>query len=277
MLMYDAHREVLTPMIYQDAQNDLVRRFSVAMASDFPLRSFELGTTLASELLEAGLLVRLMLLVNDHAFLTSAWKAQQLDSNARGPELRRAFYRTHTDLPRSFHAALAAATSNLPPDVVLRNDDPSRPGHSIVPKRSIYYSEKMLRRHFDNHTWASIKTLPGFGERPAGGRGLVTPTFAPPDGNGYCLANGHGCDCSGEVIELLLTCASKGFGYTVLLVPSECLRAVVEGTRAFIHLPKTYRRELSCVSVAGNIGGMGEPIDGVARRPHCVDFLAPEE
>jgi hypothetical protein len=273
MLMYDAQRGVLTPMIYQDAQNDVVRQFSIAMASDFPLRSFEIGVSLASHLRKVGVSSRLAMLVNDHAFLTLGWKAQQLDTVSRGADLRRDFYRNQTALPLSFHKVLSAS-SELCPDIVLRNDNPNRPAQSILPKSTIYFSEKALRRRFDNRTWPSIKTLPGFSERAMATPGLFQLSFTPAEeADAYCLTNEKGCDCSGELIELLLAFARRGFGYTVLLVPDECVKAVMAGTRAFLSLPDTLRCELSYVSVVWNIGGVAASAANTSMPLECADFF----
>lgn len=254
MLMYDDQADCLVPMVYQDATNSKVDKFSREMAGDFPLRTFKLGLNLVQDFQEKGFIPKLALIVNDHIFQTSGWSLQGLIDKGRAGDLRYNFYRQKYPLPKSYFRELKAA--GLSTDVILYNNNAGRIS-DILPKQTRLFSEQALRNYFDQYRRLELRELPSFSEVLHIGTKRKLMFNEKRGGPSVCLTEDGECGCSGELIEFFIRLAAKQFKTLVFFVPDECKLAVELGIKAFMHTSVEYRGELKSIFAIYGFGGMG--------------------
>lgn len=272
MLMYDEDKDRLVPMVWQDATNPTVEKASKDMAGDFPLRSFKYGLDLWQKGQKQDSHVEIVLLINDHQFQSSHFRANYDQPKGRGGELRKEYYRRSDNFPQSFRRLLSERGLEKS-TVLLSNNDSDRDVHfdehdaTILSPESVFFSEQHLRRRFDRNTRKKLSNDPCFeiNRLSRGGYEL----FYHPEGSSsrLCLTDPTkdeeestetDCGCSGEVIQFLIKLSEEGFTNTIMFVPSECEQAVKNGVQAALYvLDRYYDSAMKVITVAG-IGGMGE-------------------
>jgi hypothetical protein len=267
MLMYDDQLGGLVPMVYQDTTNPRVERLSRDMAGDFPLSTFRCGLAMREKLIQKGSPASLVLLVNDHIYLTPGWAVQNMPpSRGDNGSIRKKFHRSQDAIPASFQAELKARQLS-PEAVLLDNNNPRRTKTDIVPKRSMLFSEQQLRRRFDETTRATLLADKHFIQVSAHA-GKYELFFREEEFlRGVCLTeNGTACGCSGEVVELMMSLSKRNIRHVVFFSPDECIKAVEAGAQASIYACAHILGERLSVTTLSGFGGMGVAGNERSRR-----------
>ncbi|HEV2695480.1 MAG TPA: hypothetical protein VG347_21485 [Verrucomicrobiae bacterium] len=234
MLMYDGDNDALVPMIYQDAENDKVRQFSLNLVGDFPVLTFRMGLLLYKLLLSRRLRPKICLAINDHKFQGQGFQSQfehKLKELGKAAGLRREFYRSFR-IRKSFKKILTDE-GLAEEDVILSNNNPTQ-GKGRLGKGSPFFSEKAMRNTFDRRRLNEIKSDIRF-------RYERRPTKQNPSSyalfykngisqNEMCLTEEGSCGCAAEVHEFYIELIRLGFTKIIFFLPQECLTQVGIGT-----------------------------------------------
>ena len=256
MLFYDKQEDCLKPLIYQDLKDEKHIAFARLMAGDFPTKTFVYALKLITHFLSKGIESKNVLLVNDHLFQSKKFQPniQYLIEN-RGGELRYEYYRGKNSLPLSF-VNRPSNFKNIKKNMVfLDNDDLSRDVRSVLPKKTVFFSEQFLRNRFENHLKKRIVNNSYVIVDTSCGKNVL---YYTDKNKRICLTENGQCGCSSEIMEFIWILKSKGYNDIIMFIPSECENQVNNGVEVTLKLFKYEFESESRVIIITGLGGMGE-------------------
>ena len=231
MLAYDQEKKRLIPMIWQDIENEKLKKQSISLAGDFPVYTFALGLKLIKQVPQFDS-SKVLLLINDHIFTSLGEPFCDKDSSNAG--LLRKEYFDKSEIPFSFNIVLQnlGFENN---NIILENNDVNRNPQSILPHSTKLFSEQFLRNEFGRKTINNLYESNYFTRKISGDKKQMI--FSPwGNKNGeICLLESGGCGCAGETIQLILSLFEQNLNEIVLFVPEECSIAVNQGIKAALH------------------------------------------
>lgn len=249
MLIYAPDSDTLIPAVYEDVPQSL-KMYVWALAYDFPTHSLRISLELYKKLFHMRLNPKLILVVNDHKFQSNYFPPFTYDQiSDRAGLMRQEYYRRSQPIPESF-LSLICKNNLSATEVFLSNHSKKRKDESVLPEKSMLFSEHVLRKKFDKFTRPKLLRNQMFchGNTLANASHLL---FIPPNQSAtYCLteedyskesdgkndtAMGTSCGCSGEVIQFLKELTAKNFFDIVFFVPSDCAKQVDVGIQAALY------------------------------------------
>jgi hypothetical protein len=256
MLLYDKKEQGLMPCIWQELEDQKLIEFAKMMSGNFPVESLKLAINLKESYAKDGFESKLVLVVNDHIFQSKRFQdGIQDEIKNKGGELRKKFYLKFNFLPKVFTKIINDAGKGIA-DLFLDNSDDKRTQKSILPKKTIFFSEQFLQNRYENYRLPKLLKAK-LASKSSLYENKEVYLNLPDIREGVCLTENGNCGCVGLTIEFIAE-MYKRERYTIfLLMPNECAEAVNVGITSAMNL---FKKEalIFCIS---NMGGMGKFID----------------
>jgi hypothetical protein len=233
-LLYDAWQSRLVAVLssaadsafFHQAEKDLI-----AKVGDFPVLSLRTGIRVLKMFPGRGW--RIAIAVDDHQFQRVQYDAPE---GVHAGEIRRAYYQQQGRLPGELEEIILAEGLKVE-HVVVDNSDQHRDQNSVLPRKTLFFSEATHRNRFTDKRREWLLKQPGFsGATTFFEDGLL---YFRPLGTAerLCLIGSDGrAYCSGAMMEFLFDLDSRDFEAVLMFIPGDCKDDVDLAVEAFICL-----------------------------------------
>lgn len=262
MLMYDQATHSLRPAIWQEHENGPLKDFSQLVGANFPLNTIQIALKLI-KILRNELKAWVFILVNDQKFQNPSFQPKTFNVVREKTGLLRKKYFKEDTLPSSYSGLFLKYS--FAKDVLLDNSNPTRDKNSILPRRTAFFSEKVLQRSFQRKTSKKLYQVQG----QVNEDDIASQHLHKLLSEQVCMVEHGSCGCTGLIIELIGQIFSRQIYGIVLMVPDECAEAVNIG----IVVAQEFYRKTSIIICMHNLGGTGSPlIELKALKNLQIDF-----
>ena len=233
------------------AEKDLIDK-----VGNFPVLSLRTGLRVLKAF--HGRSWRIAVAVDDHQFQRVQCDAPE---GVRAGELRKSYYQQQSKLPSEFEEAILAEGFKVD-DVIVDNSNRHRDRDSVLPRKTLLFSEVTHRNRFTDKRRKWLLKRPGFSDATTFfEEGLLY--FRPLDtAERLCLIGSDGrAYCSGAMIEFLFDLASRGTEAIVMFIPGDCRDDVDLAVEAFMSLQVGVNEIIAVWQT--DVGAAGEAIFGM--------------
>jgi hypothetical protein len=258
-LLYDAKESRLVGVLssavgeasLHQAEKDLIGK-----VGDFPMLSLITGLRLLKAFPDRSW--RIAVAVDDHQFQRVQCDAPE---GVHAGELRKSYYQQQSKLPREFEEAIFAEGFKVD-DVIIDNSSRHRDRDSVLPRKTLLFSEVTHRNRFTDKRRKWLLKRPGFSDATTFfEEGLL---YFRPLGTAerLCLIGSDGrAYCSGAMVEFLFDLTSHGSEAVLMFIPGDCRDDVDLAVEAFMSLQVGVREIIAVWQT--DVGAAGEAIFGM--------------